>query len=250
MAPATRSAPPSASVASSNGSACTASSKCCCLSVGNIALLVAVVGVLVGFSMFVDQPRHWAFDPKVLQQVAKRGIAAAAAKNANNATASQTIAEVIREVKAQYPDYVQTQGEWLFNNAGGAMGTMIVLHASFSEYVIVFGTPLGTEGHTGRFFADDYFTIIHGEQWAAAADVHEKEVYRPGDQHFLPRHHAKQYRMPESCFALEYARGNIAAMMPFGMADLFFSTLDWYTLYQMVLQSATQMLGYAVKGKW
>ena len=38
--------------------------------------------------------------------------------------------------------------------------------------------------------------------------------------------------MPERCFALEYARGIIPLMLPFGIADTFTSTLDMVSLYR------------------
>lgn len=97
--------------------------------------------------------------------------------------------------------------------------------------------------HRGRFFADDYFTILHGEQWAYEAGSLEKEVYRPGDQHWLPRGHAKQYKMPDSAWALEYARGNILSMMPFGFADGLTSTLDFVSLWNTVIVSARGFIG-------
>jgi C-8 sterol isomerase len=87
------------------------------------------------------------------------------------------------------------------------MGAMYIIHASITEYLIIFGTPLGTEGHSGIHTADDYFNILVGEQWAFKPGQLEMERYTPGMVHLMPRGVAKQYKMHEGCWALEYARG-------------------------------------------
>ena len=86
-------------------------------------------------------------------------------------------------------------------------------------------------------------------QWAFPAGATKKEIYRAGDQHYLPRGEAKQYRMPDECWALEYARGNIPSMLPFGLFDTFFSTLDLPTLLDTVRISGQAMLTNLIKGK-
>ena len=101
------------------------------------------------------------------------------------------------------------------------MGAMYILHASITEYVIIFGTTLGTEGHTGRHTVDNYFNILQGEELAykPGKGVYEPERYPQGSVHHLKWGEVKQYKMEKACFALEYSRGWVPVMLGFGFAD-------------------------------
>ena len=101
------------------------------------------------------------------------------------------------------------------------MGAMYIIHASITEYLIIFGTAIGTEGHSGRHPVDNYFHILRGEQlaYAPAPGVYEPERYPQGSVNYLKRGEVKQYKMESGCFALEYSRGWIPPMLGFGYAD-------------------------------
>jgi len=163
----------------------------------------------------------YVFDPSDLGRIARANI---------GCPRKEMFEAIKQELDALFPGRIDCEAEWILNNAGGAMGTMAVLYASLREYVILFGTPIGNQGHTGRFsFVEDWFWILEGELWYFSEGRTEREVYTAGDEVRLARKMAKAYRIVDNAWALEYARGWIPTMLPFGLCDTMFSTTDYRT---------------------
>ena len=139
--------------------------------------------------------------------------------------------KLIDMIDARWPGRIEKRQRWVLNSANGALGTMTILYASLSEYLIIFGSPIGTEGHSGRYFATVHDFMVEGEMWVYVEGDIERTVFKPGDHAVLKARASKGYCIREDGWMLEYAHGCIPAMLPAGVWDNLFSNLDFRSLF-------------------
>jgi C-8 sterol isomerase len=169
------------------------------------------------------------FDPAVLHECAREGV---------DLPVEEAFDAITSALVRHYPKHIDAgPRNWIFNNAGGAMGQLTLLHCSLSEYIIFFGSPIGTEGHSGRYSTEVYDWVFDGEMWCYLEGETHRRTYAPGSEAYLGADRVKGYRIPDHAWMLEYSRGAIPTMLPFGLADTMVSTLDFKTF-------ARTMVGY------
>lgn len=89
-----------------------------------LAVLVAVLSSLVYVVVERNPDAYYIFKTEHLHDLAKRGIAA----HGNDTEA--LVRYITSELHTMHPDNVNLDEEYIFNNAGGAMGAMYIIHAS------------------------------------------------------------------------------------------------------------------------
>lgn len=161
----------------------------------------------------VGRPRNqmgYIFDPQKLH---------ALAKNLVGLPHEEMVAAIIGDLAKAYPGHVETKQNWVLSICGGVMGIMTVLHGSLSEYVLIYGTPIGTEGFSGRYRVDIYDVLLSGEMWTYTEDhFREPIVTMPGEIAHLRRKQAKGVKLADGSWMLEYGRGPIPTTLPFALS--------------------------------
>lgn len=180
------------------------------------------------------------FDPDTLAVVARRAI------GLTHEGMVQTIAQDLARI---HPGHIETREDWILSLAGGAMGIMTILHGSLSEYVLVFGSPIGTQGFSGRYRIEIFDFVLAGEMWTySEQDFRERRVFRPGDMAHLHRREAKGFRFPDATWVLEYGRGPIPSALPFGLGDAFLA-LDLRTVVKTIRLYGRLVVRELLQGK-
>lgn len=158
--------------------------------------------------------------------------------------------EVLTQLDTAYPGRIDGRREWVFNLAAGATGIMNVLHGSLSEYLIIFGTPIGTEAWSGRYRLDIHDFVMAGEMWTYTEDrPGERVVTAPGERAVLRSGAVKGFRFEPGSWVLEYGRGPIPTSLPTAVADALLSGLDPATVIKTFRIYGEQVVRQLLGGK-
>ncbi|XP_030048698.1 sigma non-opioid intracellular receptor 1 [Microcaecilia unicolor] len=144
--------------------------------------------------------------------------------------------KIITELRKKHPGHIlQDENlQWVFVNAGGWMGSMCLLHASLTEYVLLFGAAVDTGGHSGRYWVEISDTVISGTFRRWKEGTTKSDVYYPGDTIIHKAGEATAVQWTAGTWMVEYGRGFIPSTLGFALGDTLFSTQDFLTLFYTI----------------
>ena len=138
-------------------------------------------------------------------------------------------------LSAEYPGLINPEKRcWIGSRAGGVLGKLTMLYASMNEYLIIFGTPVGTQGFSGRYnFVQIWDFFLAGETLTCdlESDQVKPNIYRPGDVGFLDKGKSLTCEMKPGSWMLEYGRGPIVTALPFALMDSLLSSVELKSFY-------------------
>lgn len=104
-----------------------AAKSCRCLSLRCLSILAIFLALFSALYSYLNArlEQFYIFEPGQLHDLSQRAIAAHG--NDTRSVVNYIVSELDEKVPSQF---VNKEEEWVFNNAGGAMGAMYIIHAS------------------------------------------------------------------------------------------------------------------------
>jgi hypothetical protein len=145
-------------------------------------------------------------DPDVLRKVARQVVGTPLEDR-------ELITRAIEMLADEYPDLIDAApGDWVGSKAGGILGKVRFLYFSLREYIVIFGSPTGAQGFSGRY----KHVQIHKFLIAGRIDSYDLESddtsplppLLPGEHTCLEKGHARGLTIHPGSWHIEYGRGS------------------------------------------
>ncbi|MGO4446651.1 isomerase [Mycobacterium sp. 2YAF39] len=175
-------------------------------------------------------------DPDVLLKVAKKVVGIPLEGGELITRATQMLAD-------EYPDLIDAApGNWVGSKAGGILGKVRFLYFSPREYIVIFGSPTGTQGFSGRY----KHVQIHKFLIAGRIDSYDLESedtlplppLLPGEHTCLEKGHARGLTIHPGSWHIEYGRGAVVTTLPFAMVDTLLVSLELESVRRSTVEFA------------
>lgn len=174
-------------------------------------------------------------DPAVLHKVAQQVVGLPL-------EGGELITRAVELLAGEYPDLIDpTPGRWVGSKAGGILGKVRFLYFSPREYIVIFGTPTGTQGFSGRYKR----VQIHKFLMAGRIDFYDIEsddtvamTLRPGEHSCTERGHARGLTIHPGSWHIEYGRGAVVTTLPFAMVDTLLVSLEFESVRRSAVEFA------------
>lgn len=181
------------------------------------------------------------FDPDTLQDICRKNL---------NLPLEEKIEAITDDLDRQYPNRIRRRKRWIFSISGGSMGMLTIMYASLTEYLVLFGSAIGSGGYTGRFrWCHIYDIILDGEMWCYSRGQFERAVYKQGDMAYLIKGFDKGYRMRDHCWILRYCKGFTPSVLLFGALTSLLHTMDFRSTRHQIWDYSRLCVRELLRGK-
>jgi sigma non-opioid intracellular receptor len=179
-------------------------------------------------------------DPDALHKVAKQVVGLPLDRG-------ELITHAIQLLADEYPELIDpAPRRWVGSKAGGILGKVRFLYFSPREYLVIFGTPTGTQGFSGRY----KHVQIHKFLMAGQIDWYDLEsddtaamTLLPGEHACMEKGQARGLTIHPGSWHIEYGRGAVVTTLPFAMVDTLLVSLE----LESVRRSAVEFTKLATK---
>jgi hypothetical protein len=174
-------------------------------------------------------------DPDVLGKVAKQVVGLPL-------ESGELITRAIEALADEYPDLIDTTpGRWVGSKAGGILGKVRFLYFSPREYIVIFGSPTGTQGFSGRYKHVDVYKFLMAGQidwYDVESDDISAATLLPGEHAHMARGQARGMTIHPGSWHIEYGRGAVATTLPFAMVDTLLVSLEFESVRRSTVEFA------------